>query len=307
MAANKMGKKKKWLLVTGIVLLLLVGGTGAYAYSIYKSVEKTMDAMNQPIKRINEKRTNKIVLTKKHPFSVLVLGVDERLDDQGRSDSIMVLTVNPNQASTKILSIPRDTKTEIIGKGFQDKINHSFAFGGVNMSVHTIENFLDIPIDYYVKINMDGFKDIVDAVGGVTVNNDIDFTQGDFHFTKGELTLNGEKALAYSRMRYDDPRGDFGRQQRQRQIILAILNKGANINTLTNYNQILEVIGKNITTNLTLDEIINIQANYKEAVQNIEQIQISGYGEMINNIYYQIIPDNEKTQVQKQLKDHLEL
>ncbi|RKJ22727.1 LytR family transcriptional regulator, partial [Butyricicoccus sp. 1XD8-22] len=98
-----------------------------------------------------------------------------RPGDRGRSDSIIVMTVNPKTESIDMLSIPRDTRVEIVGKGVDDKINHAYAFGGVEMSMNTVEKFLDIPIDYYIKLNMEGFKEIVDAVGGVDVNNDIDF------------------------------------------------------------------------------------------------------------------------------------
>ena len=87
------------------------------------------------------------------------------------------------------------------GKGTEDKINHAYAFGGVEMSMNTVEKFLDIPIDYYVKMNMEGFKDIVDSVGGITVNNDLDFTVGKVHYPKGEISLNGEDALSFARMR----------------------------------------------------------------------------------------------------------
>lgn len=89
---------------------------------------------------------------------------------------MIVLTVNPNDKSMQMVSIPRDTRTEIIGKGFDDKINHAYAFGGPEMSIATVENFLDIPIDYFVQVNMESFKDIVDAVGGVTVNNKLEFS-----------------------------------------------------------------------------------------------------------------------------------
>ena len=234
-----------------------------------------------------------------------MLGVDERSGDRGRSDTMIVLTVNPENNSVKMLSIPRDTRTEIVGHGTVDKINHAYAFGGVEMSIATVENFLDIPIDYYMQINMEGFKDIVDAVGGVTVNNDLDFTYEGVHFTKGQIDLDGEKALKYSRMRYEDPRGDFGRQLRQRQIIQEVLNEGASLSSLTNYNDIFTALGKNVKTNVTFAEMVDIQKNYKDAVKNVEQMTISGSGTKINGIYYLIVSDEEKQRVQSELKAQL--
>lgn len=143
--------------------------------------------MHEPIDRQTTKRTDTLNLGSKEPFSVLMLGVDERDGDSGRSDTMIVLTVNPDKKSVKMLSIPRDTRTEIVGHGTTDKINHAYAFGGVAMSMDTVENFLDIPIDYFMQINMEGFKDIVDSVGGVTVDNDLDFTYEGVHFAKGRL------------------------------------------------------------------------------------------------------------------------
>lgn len=305
---RKKKKKSTWLRVVGIVGLLLVLGMGAYLFSVYQTISKTAETMHQPIERgKSEKRAEDLKFAEKEPFSVLMLGVDEREGDKGRSDTMIVLTVNPNTNSVKMLSIPRDTRTEIVGKGFEDKINHAYAFGGVEMSMNTVENFLDIPIDYYLQINMDGFKDIVDSVGGVTVTNDLDFKVGKDHFPVGEVTLDGDQALKYSRMRYDDPRGDFGRQKRQRQIIQAVLKEGASLSTLTNYDDIFTALGKNIKTNLTLDEIMDIQKHYKNAAKDVEQLTLEGSGTKIDSIYYLIVTNEEKERLQTELKGHLEV
>ncbi|MGI2747160.1 LCP family protein, partial [Bacillus cytotoxicus] len=90
------------------------------------------------------------------------------------------------------------------------------------------------PINYYIEVNMEGFKDIVDAVDGVDVNNDLEFTQNKHHFAKGNIHLTGDEALAYTRMRKADSRGDFGRQMRQRQVMQAVIKKGASFSSLTN-------------------------------------------------------------------------
>ncbi|MCM3763568.1 LytR family transcriptional regulator [Neobacillus niacini] len=306
MRSNK--KNRKWLKVTGIILLLLIIAGGAYAFSVYKSFKTAVDTMHQPIERKqSEKREEPVAFHEKDPFSVLLLGVDEREGDKGRSDSLIVLTVNPNNNSVKMLSIPRDTRTEIIGKGKDDKINHAYAFGGVPMAMDTVENFLDIPIDYYVQINMEGFKDIVDAVGGVTVQNDLDFTDGGVHFAKGEITLNGEQALIFSRMRYNDPRGDFGRQLRQRQIIQAVINEGASVSSLAKFSDIFNALGKNVKTNLTFGQMMDIQKNYKSAAGNIQQMEIKETGTKINGIYYGLVAKEEQQRIQNELKAQLEL
>lgn len=304
----KFGKKKIWLYTACILLGIVLIGTGIYIYSFYQSITDAVETMHQPIKReISEKRNEEIQLTKKEPFSILILGIDQFEGDRGRSDTIIVLTVNPEQSSIKMLSIPRDTRTEIVGYGMDDKINHAFAFGGAEMAIATAENFLDMPIDYYIQINMEGFIELIDSLGGVTIYNDLEFTENGNHFPKGELTLNGEDALVFSRMRHEDPRGDFGRQLRQRQIIQAVLKEGASLSSIVNYKEMLNILGENIKTNLKFEEIVNIQKNYRSATNEIEQLSIEGSNAIINGIYYFIVSDEEKQRIQTELKTHLNL
>lgn len=301
-----MKKKRKWpkYLLIGFLLVLLAGGV--YAYNVYSNFSTTLDTIHEPIDRKTPsvKRTEIVEFDEQDPFSVLLLGVDEREDDRGRSDTMVVMTVNPATQSTKMVSIPRDTYTEIVGRGTTDKINHAYAFGGIEMSMDTTENLLDIPIDYVVQVNMEGFEDIVDAVDGVTVNNSLAFDG----FQEGEIDLNGEEALDFVRMRYEDPRGDFGRQDRQKQVIQGVMKKGASINSLWNYKDIFDALGQNVRTNMTFDEMVDVQRNYQDAVSNVDQMIVEdGYGETINGIWYYMMDDAELAEIQSTLKEHLEL
>lgn len=300
-------KKKIIFWILGIVGVLIVAG-GAYAYSVYSNVSNTLDAVHKPLERDkSEKRDQKVDVADKKPISILLMGTDQRESETSRSDSLMLFTLNPQKKSMKITSIPRDTYTEIIGKGKKDKINHAYAFGGIDMAVKTTENFLNVPVDHYIEVNMAGFKDIVDAVGGVDVNNDLDFTSRDTHFAKGEIHLDGEKALKYTRMRYEDPRGDFGRQMRQRQVIQAVIKKGASVSSLSSYGDVLKAIEKNVKTSLTQDQMFDIQKNYKDCMQNSEEIQIPGDGhKAADGIWYYYVPDAAKQDLTNKLKAHLE-
>jgi polyisoprenyl-teichoic acid--peptidoglycan teichoic acid transferase len=307
MRAERRKKKKKWLRWIGVIAAALLIGAGAFAYSVYHNIKQTANQMHEDVTWKSDKRNEEVSFEKKTPISILLIGVDERKGDKGRADSLIVMTVNPNKQSIEMVSVPRDTRTEIIGKGTKDKINHSYAFGGVEMTMATVEHFLDIPIDYYIKVNMESFRDIVDAVGGVTVDNPFSFTYEGVYFPKGKITLDGEKALKYSRMRKNDPRGDFGRQDRQKQIIQAIIEKGASFSSLANYSDVLTAIGKNMKTNLTFEEMKEIQANYKDARRHIEQLHITGKGTKINGIYYLLVPEEERLAISNKLKEHLEL
>lgn len=301
-------KKKILFWVLGIIGFLLVAGVG-YAYYVYSDVSNTLNTVHKPLDRDkSEKREQKVDVKDQKPISILLMGVDQRANETARSDSLMLFTLNPKTKSMKITSIPRDTYTEIVGTGKKDKINHAYAFGGVDMAVKTVENFLDVPVDHYVEVNMQGFKDIVDAVGGVDVNNDLEFTYDGTHFAKGNIHLDGAEALKYTRMRYEDPRGDFGRQMRQRQVIQAVIKKGASVSSLANYGDVLTAIEKNVKTSLSQEQMFDIQKNYKDCIENVEEIQIPGDGhKAADGIWYYYVPDHAKQDLTNKLKAHLEL
>ncbi|QUG40762.1 LCP family protein [Psychrobacillus sp. INOP01] len=300
-----MSKKIIWIT---IISCLLIGGT-VYATSIYKNVTTTLETIHEPeIRKVSNLRETEVELIEKEPISVLLLGVDERDADVGRSDTIIVLTVNPSLASIKVLSIPRDTYTEIIGLDKMDKLNHAYAFGGIDMALHSVENLIDIPIDYVVQVNMESFLKIVDSVGGVTVENSTAFEENGYLFEDGPIHLDGDMALSYVRMRMNDPLGDFGRQERQKQVLLAILKEGASFNSLLNYKDLLTTLAENIRTNMTFDQMMDIQKGYKDALTNVESITLTnGSGKRINNIWYYVPEEEELNEVTMHLKEHLEL
>ncbi|MFJ6265939.1 LCP family protein [Lysinibacillus xylanilyticus] len=301
---EKKSKKKIWLWIIGSLLAIFLIFIG----TAYYTIQKTMNKINTPLVEAtgDENEVQKIV-TKKDPFSVLMLGVDERKNDSGRSDTMIVITVNPEKHTMKMLSIPRDTRTEIIGHNSVDKINHAYAFGGVPMAVNTVEHFLDIPIDYYVFVNMEGFLQIIDTIGGVTIDNDMDLTYNTYHYPKGEITLDGDNALIFSRIRYEDPRGDFGRQIRQRQIIEAVLKKASTPSILLKATDMLDVVGENVRMNFTMKDLIQLQSIYKQMDGNIEQLSFKeGDGKRIDNIWYFIPEETELEKIKSDLKAHLQ-
>lgn len=312
---KKSGKKKPSFMKKlgcsiGIIFLVLLIAAGIFVWKVYSDVTSTTDEIYQDVDK-NELREDPVEVGNKEPFSILLLGVDTGdlgRTEQGRSDTMMVMTVNPNTNQTSIVSIPRDTYTEIIGRGTMDKINHAYAFGGVSMSMNTVQNLLDVPIDYYVEVNMQGVKDIVDTLGGVQVTPDLSFDYDGYSFVEGQTTtLDGDAALAYSRMRYDDPNGDYGRQARQRQIIVAAMSKVASLSTIMNYQGVLGTLENNMQTNLTFDNMVSIFNDYRGAASNVEQIQLQGAGTKIDGIYYAIIDDNELATVSETLKTQLEI
>lgn len=301
-----MNSYKKWILLGGVVALV-ISIPVIWLNKFYKEVVDTVAVMHEPIERVvSEKRIEEVVFKELDPFSVLLLGVDEREGDKGRSDTIVVVTVNPTEQSTIMISIPRDTLTELIGQDRKDKINHAYAFGGTSMAITSIETLLDIPIDYVVTINMEGFESIIDSIGGISVTNEFDFQVDDLVFPEGTIELDGQSALTYVQMRYEDPRGDFGRQDRQKQIIEGVLRKGASLPGMMNYKSIFQSLGRNIRTNMTFDEMVDIQKNYRSALGKIERLHFrNGSGQMIDGIWYYVMDDAELLGITSELKEHL--
>ncbi len=303
--------KKVFLTIFAIVAVLVViaAGVGAKLYfDLSGSIKQTYES----VERKNEetkKRQQPVDLNKKEPFSVLLLGIDTGdlgRTEQGRSDTLMVATVNPNDNKTTLVSIPRDTYVDIVGYGTQDKINHAYAFGGAAMSMDTVEKYLDIPIDHYVSINMMGIKELVDAVGGVDVNNDLEFTQDGHQYAFGPIHLNGEEALGYIRMRHEDPRGDYGRQLRQRSIVEAVVKKVLTLDGVTQYRNILDAVEGNMKTDLSFNDMKKIALDYRGAFTTIDQLQMQGDGFMQDGVSYQRVSEDELQAVQKQLKKQLD-
>lgn len=295
-------KKSRWVSRSFIFLFL---AAVVYLVILFPKASNTLDEIHQPIAReASPMREEKVVLEEKNPISVLLLGVDEREDDRGRSDTMIVLTINPNDNSTKMVSIPRDTYTEIVGLDLEDKINHAYAFGGIEMSLDTTEKLLDIPIDYVVQLNMEGFKDVIDALDGIVVDNAFAFDD----FKKGELTLAGDQALDFVQMRKQDPNGDFGRQDRQKQVIQSIMSEAVSATTLFNYPKIFDALGNNVKTNMEFSEMIDIQKNYRNASTDVEQLVFEkGYGETIGGIWYYMMDKEELAEIKAELKGHLGL
>ncbi|MEK9197851.1 LCP family protein [Ureibacillus sp. 179-F W5.1 NHS] len=299
-------KKRKVLKWVGITLGLFILAVAGLVAKVYFDAKNTVDKVYEELDK-SELREVNVNVEEQEPISILLLGVDEREGDSGRSDTMIVVTVNPETKDSKMLSIPRDTYTEIEGHGM-DKINHAFAYGGIELSRKTVENLLEIPIDYVVQVNMESFKDIIDAVGGITIDNTLAFEYGGSNFPEGTITLDGDSALNYVRMRYEDPEGDFGRQNRQKKVIQGIASSAVSVDTALNYKSIFESIEDNVRVNASYDELMTMQKNYKNSFGNIEQLYINdGNGTKIDGIYYYIPDETQLETVKSTLKTHLEL
>ncbi|SJZ88997.1 transcriptional attenuator, LytR family [Pilibacter termitis] len=329
--------KKITLVILGILAIGSITVT-ALGMKMYQSAETKFGTTYQPLKNKKKKTEDAVQATK--PFSVLLMGIDtgdKGRIDQGRSDSMMVVTVNPVKKQTTILSLDRDILTHLVDVGENspnpDKMNHSYAYGGAEGTMATVSTLLDIEIDYYAAVNMKGLSDLVDAVGGLEIDNKFDASEvypneypaevpteeegrgfvvddgasGRTFVPYGKHHLNGEKALAYSRMRHQDPEGDIGRQKRQREVVQLLVKKMMSFDSLGKYEKIFDAVSKNMKTDLSFNQLTTIAESYRSAMDTVKNMQLEGIDYNIPQGYYQLLPSSTLLEAQNYLKEQLDL
>lgn len=316
-----MSRAKKIILIIVGIIVILVGAATVYLLKVNNNVDQAISKMTKKID-YSSKRSDTVDLKSGEPFSVLLMGTDtgdKGRTYQGRSDSMMLVTINPKKKQTMMTSLDRDIYTQMVGykgdenvyvaKGdtYYDKLNAAYSLGGTKMAIESVQKMLDVPVDHYVEINMKGLRTLVDAVGGIEVDNKIDFTLDGVHVKKGKQTLDGRHALEYVRMRHEDPKGDVGRQARQREILSKIIKKILSVNSVTQYKKYLHAVEDYVKTDLSWSEMLTVVKEYTPAADDIKQTQVEGQGEMIQDIYFQILGVNSLLEEQNTLKQQLNL
>lgn len=314
--ANKTKKKKRrkriftWLVLP---LMILILSATAYATFIYKKAESVINDSYKPVKA-ETTREEKVDPTKDN-ISILLIGVDESksrdFGEATRTDALMVATLNKKDKSIKLLSIPRDSYVHIPEKDIKTKINHAHAYGGVELTIETVQELLDIPIDYYMKMNFYAFMDVIDALDGIEVEVPYAISEQDsedrpnaIKLRPGIQTLSGEEALALARTRHQD--NDIERGKRQQQIMKAIFTKAISVNSFSKHGKVIEAIGENMTTNMTFGEMRSL-INYGTAGTNldIESLTLEGSDSMIDSVYYYQLDDTSLANIKNTLQQHL--
>lgn len=296
----------------GILFILAVIAVAYLAFKIFA----VGGAIHNPLDRNHsELRSGKVDLSKGEPFSIALFGIDSDAQRESagggeRSDTIMILSVNPEKKTTEMISIPRDTQAEIVGHDTTEKINHAYAYGGPDMAVKSIEKLMGVPIDHYATVNMDGLKDTIDTVGGIDVTSNATFNAGGHQFTKGQRThLDGDTAMSFIRSRKEEGAGgDFGRQERQQLVLQGLADKLTSISSLTNFNALMNQLSDNVKTDLTIGELNQIRSNYSDANDHVKRHQLDGSGGIQSDGLYYFIPDEtQKQSLIQQYKQNLNL
>ncbi|WP_019420375.1 LCP family protein [Paenibacillus sp. OSY-SE] len=302
-----MRKYKKWGIVLLTVVILAIGGflfrkqLAVLAFDMFLSerVEKTLEQTYKPIIGKIE-----VIREENTPFSLLLLGIDQRDKEAGRSDSIIYSIVRPKENRILLLSIPRDAYAELVGKDIQDKIAHAYAFGEAKMSVESVENLLQHPVNHYAAINFTGFKDVVDALDGVKlpITQDIvnkHWSHDKFRIEANKPIYNGLEALNYVRYREDS---DMNRTMRNRIFLQAVMERAVELDKIGRIPELMEIAGDNFTTDMLPKDMIDLAKSIiaKDSLPAFSSYMLDGEGAMINGVWYYML-DDEDLQYARQL------
>ena len=240
------------------------------------------------------------LLTAKDKATIMIMGVDERTDDVGRSDTLMVATIDPHKNEAALLSIPRDTRVAIPKNGY-DKINAAYAYGGEKLTQRTVEDFLGIRIDHYVIINTHAFQKIIDAIGGIDIDVEKRMYYEDpwdddgglvIDLRPGRQHMDGKTAVTY--VRYRDEEGDIGRVKRQQKFMRACVDAVTTPAILPRLPGIISSVIDSVKTDLSVRQMLEFIGTLKQAQANgLRPDMVPGRPLYIEGISYWI-PDMEQ-------------
>lgn len=298
--SSSRGKRAlRYVLIALGVIVLLAAGVAAYAYSrvsghlsLSKMDRKAVAAVLDAAPDANSGETTDTATY------ILLLGNDRR-PNQGwtRSDTIILARLDPETRSVSMVSIPRDTRVDVPGHG-TTKINHASAYGGPALSIQTVKQFTGLPIHHYVQIDFEGFQQIVDAVGGVTINVDRPVMSMDGSTTivpAGLQNLNGEQALLFVRNRHSYASGDFARMKNQQTFLLALAKKMSQQRNFARLPGILDATSQHIKTDMSVTQLVEMASDYRGvSASTLHTASVPGKTATIGGVSY-VLADEAAT------------
>ena len=262
-------RKKRFLIpLTMLLIFGMIAGGGAWYINqqFGEFSEVSTPPPDSEAAKALAAPTIEVTPTTDGSITVLLMGVDaregEQIDFGVRPDSLSVLHINTEANTCRIISIPRDTRTDLPGYG-QSKINHALSVGGVEYQKLVTQNLLGIEIDHFALVDFAGVVGTVDALNGVDVVNQTAFEIEGVQFPVGELHLSGAEALLYSRFR-GDAEGDFGRQRRQQEVVRAMLEKANGLDAARAIPSILGSVDGHFKTDLSITSLVGMAGKYRD-------------------------------------------
>lgn len=282
------------LILLSLSLAIVPVSYAAYLYSTTKGAIDLSFSKNIDKSTLRDKAVDPSM----DHISILFLGIDDSISrrengqkvSEARTDAMILATFDRSNKQIRLVSIPRDTLAYIPSVKQYDKITHAHAEGGPESSMHAVENIFNVPVDYYARVNMQAFVDIVDELGGIEFNVPFDIDEptkldkGRIKVKKGKQLINGDEALALVRSRHVDT--DLGRGKRQMQMIEAIVKKAKDTNSISKLDELVEIVGNNAKHNLTFENITSLASYYTSNDVEFKQMQLKGTDYMYNGVYY---------------------
>lgn len=290
-----MSKKKIILLSTLAVFVGFIIGGGFFVVSTMNKLDRESISTSNEKLGIDEESEKELNEKNDDIKNIVLFGVDQKEGSTGRSDAIMILTIDDKHNKLKLSSIMRDSYVNISGKG-QDKINHAYAFGGPELAIKTINQNFRLNIKDYATVNFSTLPKVIDAVGGIELDiKDYEVSRAGVS-SAGVQTLNGEQALKYTRIRYAG-NGDFERTERQRTVLMSLYNKvrGESIaSSISLANEILPMIKTNLSNSNIITMGTDVLSN-GSIIPETERFPRDGYhkGQKIDGIYYLTFDEEE--------------
>lgn len=276
---QKSGMVKRVLTIVGMLIAILAVAIASYYWF--------SGGFSQ-----NDKERGSII-TPQNKVNIMVMGVDERSDDVGRSDTLFVVTVDTKTKEVAMLSIPRDTRVKIPGKSW-DKINHAYSFGGEKLTKQTAEGLLGIKIDRHIEINIAGFKKIIDAIGGITIDVEKRMYYSDpydgedglvIDLRPGVQHMDGNTAIQY--VRYRDEDGDIGRVERQQKFLKAVLNEVTSPSVITKIPSIIKEVSNVVKSDMSTSEMLTLGKILNDASKKgLKTDMVPGQPAYIDDVSY---------------------
>lgn len=314
---TKLGRPKKSLfLKISIMVIASVVITGtAYGTYLFKKAEIAANNSFEAVQ--NRKGSNlrdEAVKPLEDNVSILFVGVDDsEARNQGesntRSDALILATLNNKDKTVKLVSIPRDSYVYIPEVDYEDKITHAMTHGGTKTTIETVEDLLEVPVDYYVKMNFNAFIDVVDALDGIYANVPYDHLEKDendaytIQLEEGYQKLDGRTALALARTRKLD--NDIERGKRQQEILGSILKRASSASSFTKYGEVIDAVGENMKTDMTFDEMKSFFAYMKDGAPKVDTLTLKGSDDMSTGTYYWLLDEESLTETKDVLQSHL--
>ncbi|MBM6506966.1 LCP family protein [Staphylococcus pasteuri] len=292
-----MNKFFKYFLI--LLTFALIAIPVVFASNLFKSSEKAFESSQDKSNadRQSNLRSSK-VNPEKDPISILFLGIDDNEGrekngqslEHSRSDAMILSTFNQKKHQIRMLSIPRDTISYIPKVGYYDKITHAHAYGGPIAAMDSVEATMNVPVDYYARVNMKAFVEAVDELGGIyydvpyNLNEPNSDDTGRIKIKKGYQKLNGDEALAVARTRHHD--SDLKRGQRQMDLIKILFKKAQTLDSFDKLDEVINIVGKNAKHNLTKSEIKSLSRMYLFDSVKMKKSQLEGDDDMLDGVYY---------------------